>query len=253
MNSDQTILSELKAISPAVANLPKTNPFSVPLDYFEKNFSNIINHIKENQVNDENKSLNHISSIEKNKPAFEVPNDYFETFENKLMQKIRTAQSVDDELSEIAPGLISMRTNNPFTVPKGYFNSIVIGVPSTKNKLAKVFQMKKMLRYAAAACIIGLIGFLYVLIKVDHSAPLVASSANNPQAEELSLNDMVVYLEQMEGIDHDIDAALSNEDESNLLVDLDKETIKELLNGIPDKGIQEFIEDEGITLEKTAN
>jgi hypothetical protein len=253
MNSDQTILSELQAISPSVANLPKTNPFSVPLDYFETNISNLINHIKEKHVNDENNSLNLISSIEKNNPVFELPNDYFETFENKLMNKIRTAQSIDDEFSEIAPGLISLRTNNPFTVPKDYFDSTVIGVPSTKNKLAKVFQMKKMLRYAAAACIIGLIGLSYLLMKLDHSVTSVASSSNNQQSEELSLNDMAVYLEQMDSIDNDNDAAFSDENESNLLVDLDKETITELLNAIPDRGIQEFIENEGIILEKTNN
>jgi hypothetical protein len=236
MNSDQTILSELQTISPAVANLPKTNPFSVPLDYFETNISNTINRINnEKHINDENKSLNHILLIE------------------KKMQKIRTAQSVNDELSEIAPSLISLRTNNQYTVPKGYFYTTVIALPSRKNRLAKVFQMKKILRYAAAACIIGLIGFLSVFIKVENSAPLVAGALNNQQAEEISLHEMVVYLEQMEGIDHDIDAALSNEDESTLLVDLDKETIKELLVGIPDKGIQEFIENEGITLEKATN
>jgi len=253
MNSDQNILSELQAISPAVANLPKTNPFILPLDYFETNISNLINHIKEKHVNDENNSLNLILSIEKNNPVFELPNDYFESFENKLMNKIRTAQPVDDELSEIAPGLISLRTNNPFVVPKGYFDSTAVGVQSGKNRLGNVFQMKKMLRNAVAACIIGLIGFSYVLMKLDHSVPTVSSSINNQQAQELSLNDIAVYLEQMDAIDHDNDAAFSNEDESNLLVDLNKETIKELLNGIPDRGIQEFIENEGIILEKTNN
>jgi len=253
MNSDQNILSELQAISPAVANLPKTNPFILPLDYFETNISNLINHIKEKHVNDENNSLNLILSIEKNNPVFELPNDYFESFENKLMNKIRTAQPVDDELSEIAPGLISLRTNNPFVVPKGYFDSTAVGVQSGKNRLGNVFQMKKMLRNAVAACIIGLIGFSYILMKLDHSVPTVSSSINNQQAQELSLNDMAVYLEQMDAIDHDNDAAFSNEDESNLLVDLNKETIKELLNGIPDRGIQEFIENEGIILEKTNN
>jgi hypothetical protein len=253
MNSDQNILSELQAISPAVANLPKTNPFILPLNYFETNISNLINHIKEKHVNDENNSLNLILSIEKNNPVFELPNDYFESFENKLMNKIRTAQPVDDELSEIAPGLISLRTNNPFVVPKGYFDSTAVGVQSGKNRLGNVFQMKKMLRNAVAACIIGLIGFSYVLMKLDHSVPTVSSSINNKQAQELSLNDMAVYLEQMDAIDHDNDAAFSNEDESNLLVDLNKETIKELLNGIPDRGIQEFIENEGIILEKTNN
>jgi hypothetical protein len=253
MNTDQTILLEIQAISPAVANLPKTNPFSVPLDYFETNISNLVNHIKEKHVNDENNALNLILSIEKNNPVFELPTDYFETFENKLMNKIRTAQSVDNELSEIAPGLISLRTNNPFTVPNDYFDSTVIGLPSRKNRLAKVFQMKNMLRYAAAACIVGLIGFSYLLIKLNHSETSVASSSNNQQAEELPLNDMAIYLEQMDAIDHDNVTVFSNEDESNLLVDLNKETIKELLNGIPDKGIQEFIEHEGITLEKTNN
>lgn len=253
MNLDQTILSEIKAISPAVANLPKTNPFSVPLYYFETNVSNLIKHIKQKHVNDENNSLNYILSTEKNNPAFGLPNDYFETFENKLMDKIRKVQSVEDELSEIAPGLILLRTNNPFVVPRGYFDSTVVRVQSGKKRLTKVSQIKNILRYAAAACIIGFIGFSYFMIKSDHSVPSVTSSNKSQQAEELSLNDMMIYLDQMDAIDHDNEEAFSIDDESNLLVDLNKETIKELLDGIPDKGIQEFIENEGIILEKTNN
>jgi hypothetical protein len=92
-----------------------------------------------------------------------------------------------------------------------------------------------------------------MITKEGDSTPIVASTSNNQQSAELSLDDMVIYLEQMEEIGHDNDLEFSNGDESNLLVDLTKETIEEMLNGIPYKGIKEFIEDEGVMLEKTNN
>ena len=149
--------------------------------------------------------------------------------------------------------VISLRTKNPFIIPKGYFDTNVIETPSRKTNLVKVFQMKNLIRYAAAACIVGLIGITYMLTKAGDSTPMVASTSNNQQSAELSLDDMVIYLEQMEEIGHDDDLEFSNGDESNLLVDLTKETIEKMLNGIPDKGINEFIEDEGVMLEKTNN
>ena len=114
-------------------------------------------------------------------------------------------QSVDDELKEMAPGLISLRTKNPFTIPKGYFDRNVIEAPIRKIKLARGIQMKNLLRYAAAACIIGLIMVSYILTKLGDSMPMVASTANNQQSAELSLDDMVIYLQQMEEISHDND------------------------------------------------
>ncbi len=253
MNFDQTILLETKDISPAVANLPKTNPFSVPSGYFENNIFTIISLIKGKDQTHQKETVNVNLSIEKNETVFELPKDYFKTFGIQLMNKIHTVQSVDDELSEMAPGLISLRTKNPFTIPKGYFDTNVIEAPIRKTKLAGIIQMKNILRYAAAACIIGLIWLSYMLIRVDGPRPMVASTSNKQQAAELSLDDMAIYLQQMEEIGHDNDLEFSNGDESNLLVDLTQETIQELLNGIPDKGINEFIEEEGIMLEKNNN
>ena len=63
MNTDQTILLEIKEISPAVANLPKTNPFSVPLDYFENNISTIISLIKGKNLTQQNDTVNFNVSI----------------------------------------------------------------------------------------------------------------------------------------------------------------------------------------------
>jgi hypothetical protein len=253
MNSDQTILSEIQAISPAVANLPKTNPFTVPLDYFENNISILISIINGTHSNDQKEVLNFNLSIEKSETIFELPNDYFESFSNKLMNKIHSVQTVDDELRELAPELISLRTKNPFSAPKGYFDSNLFVSPTRNSGITRVFQMKNLMRYAAAACIIGLIGISYIVTKVDRSMPMVANTSNNHQAAELSLDDMVVYLDQMEGIGHDNELELLSGDETNLLVDLNQQTIQELLNGIPDKGILEFIENEGIILEKNIN
>ena len=253
MSSTQSILSEIQAISPAVANLPKTNPFSVPDQYFENNISNTISLIKGKDLNNQNEALNINLPIDENKNLFDLPKGYFESFGNELMNKIRTVDSVEDELSELAPSLISLRTKKSFSVPLGYFDSIVIKLPLKEPRLAPIFPIKQVMRYAAAACIIGLIVVSYMLLKVDTALPTIENTANIQQASELSLEDMVVYLEQMEELGHDDETAFSSGNESNLLVDLSQETIQDLLVGITDKGIMEYIEDEEITIEKNIN
>lgn len=253
MSSTQTILSELQAISPAVANLPKTNPFSIPFGYFENNVVNTINLFKNNHQNDDNKESIINLPIDENNNLFDIPKDYFESFGNELMNKILTAQSVDDELRELAPSLITLRGKKSFSVPLGYFDSVAINLPLTKTRLAPILSIKQFIRYAAAACIVGLIVLSYMVMSVETTLPEIENVAKNEQASELSLEDMAVYLEQMEELGHDDESAFSSGNESNLLVDLNQETIQELLVGIPDNGIMEYIEDEEITIEKTIN
>ena len=253
MNPAQTILLEIQAISPAVANLPKTNPFSVPDGYFATSLIEIMELVKEDLIADENQHENTVLPIFDKTNEFSIPNEYFENFSNSLLDKIRLSQSVDDELKEIAPTLIHLRSENPFYVPEGYFLSNSFVSPQKKSRLTPVFQMRKLLRYAAAACIIGLALFSLMRVKIDFYNPDIAIKLNSQQTEELSIADMSVYLEQMDSIGHDSDTDFSNGDESNLLVDLDKQTIQEVLNEIPDKGIMAFIEEQEFQSDKSIN
>jgi hypothetical protein len=253
MNSAHTILSETKAISPAVANLPKINPFTLPAGYFETSLTQIKELVQKESAEDEKQIENAILPVLDRTNAFALPNEYFNNFSNTLLAKVRSSQSVSDELNEIAPILIPTRAENPFYVPNGYFSSNSFELPSKKSGITPVFQMRSLLRYAAAACIVGLAFFSYIQVKVDSSKRGIVHKLNSQQTEELSIADMSVYLEQMDSIGHDNDADFSNGDESNLLVDLDKETILEILREIPDKGITAFIEEEEFQTDQSLN
>src|SRR5579864_999800 len=108
---------------------------------------------------------------------YTVPAGYFEDFANLLLYRIRfeaegfgeiKSVSSPEEIAEISPLLAGIKNKNPYRVPAGYFESlnnnvqISVNVPS---KLSVVSKSRKkisipmrIVRYAAAACIVGMIG-----------------------------------------------------------------------------------------------
>lgn len=253
MNQAQTILKETMAISPAVANLPKNNPFSVPSGYFEQNTTNLFSviHSKRDKLID-NEGKNGLAGLDKSIPLT-LPKGYFESFNNDLINEIRKRQSAKEELNEISPTLSSVRKESPFVVPEKYFESQKLNIYSEKERITPVFKINKIFRYAAAACILGIIAASYLFLQ--HNEPSSKSSSNkeDEKISSVSIDDLDLYLIQAEEIDRDANTGFSNGDESNLLVDLDKQTINELLQGISDLEISKFIEEDGYLNEKSIN
>ncbi len=253
MNQAQTILEETMAISPAVANLPKNNPFSVPSGYFEQNTTTLFSviHSKRDKLID-NEAKNELAGLDKSIP-FTLPKGYFESFNNDLMNEIRKRQSAKEELNEISPTLTSVRKENPFVVPEKYFESQKLNIYSEKERITPVFKINKILRYAAAACILGIIAASYIFFQHNEPSSTISSNKGVEKISSISIDDLDLYLIQAEEIDRDANAGFSTGDESNLLVDLDKQTINELLQGISDSEISKFIEEDGYLNEKSIN
>jgi hypothetical protein len=108
-----------------------------------------------------------------------IPAGYFEDFADILMYRIRfeaegfgeiKSVSSPEEISGISPLLAGLKKKNPYQVPVGYFESLNNDVQISENvppKLTAVPQSSKpkkisipmrIVRYAAAACIVGMIG-----------------------------------------------------------------------------------------------
>jgi hypothetical protein len=108
-----------------------------------------------------------------------IPAGYFEDFADILMYRIRfeaegfgeiKSVSSPEEISGISPLLAGLKNKNPYQVPVGYFESLNNDVQISENvppKLTAVPQSSKpkkisipmrIVRYAAAACIVGMIG-----------------------------------------------------------------------------------------------
>ena len=83
---DQTnILSELKTISPAVADLPKSSPFTVPENYFLDFAGGIVAQIKAQET--VNEELSPLLASLKNDNPFSTPPGYLDQFKVNIDQK----------------------------------------------------------------------------------------------------------------------------------------------------------------------
>jgi hypothetical protein len=108
---------------------------------------------------------------------FAVPDGYFEDFADILIYRIRfeaegfgeiKSVSSPEEIAEISPLLAGLKNKNPYQVPVGFFESLNNNVLISEKvplKLTVVPQSRKkisipmrIIRYTAAACIVGMIG-----------------------------------------------------------------------------------------------
>jgi hypothetical protein len=113
------------------------------------------------------------------KAPYAIPAGYFEDFADILMYRIRfeaesfgeiKSVSSSEEIAEISTPLAGLKNKNPYQVPAGYFESLnnnvqisenvppkLTAVPRS-NKTKKISIPVRIVRYAAAACIVGMIG-----------------------------------------------------------------------------------------------
>jgi hypothetical protein len=103
-------------------------------------------------------------------------------------------------------------------------------------------------KYAAAACLVGIIATVFFVSKTENEKPLASLSKEaEPFQHKVSPDAIAMYLEEMDNLF----AMETNENEevdtsSNLLVDLSRETIKEILQEIPDKDISLYMDQDGL-------
>ena len=233
MNSSKTILSETQAISQAVANLPKTNPFTLSHEYFEFFSINLLRTIQQY----EQKALN-------------TPGNYFSTFPSKLLEKIKEDNSTA-ELEDLSPMLAGMQKQNPFYVSENYFATFNATPKKEQAIIRSVFSYKRIIRYAAAACITGLLIISYTYNQHNTTTSLAALQRNS--ASDLSLESIIGYLDQVDDVKDDNESDTPITAENNLLVDINQETIRQVLQEIPESDIKQFIDQTGSTEYKSLN
>lgn len=117
--------------APQLAKLKKSNPFTVPNQYFEELGERI------------NQSV-FISSLEKGETAgFTTPLNYFETSADQITSRIALEQFKDDK-------------QNGFNTPDGYFEKLqqnIVSQTSEKKKTVKLWQ-QPLFKYAVAASLV---------------------------------------------------------------------------------------------------
>ncbi len=185
------------------------------------------------------------------KTPYVVPMGYFEDFADILMYRIRfeadlfgelNSVSTSEEIAEISPLLAGLKNKNPYQVPVGYFEGLNVrdqiteNVPSKltalvhTNKPKKISIPMRIVRYAAAACIVGMIGITtFNLTNHQILDPINGLTTVSDQ-------DMANFLD----ID-DIHWTPDNpSDLQTATVDLSDNDIHDLLSSVPDVELEQY-------------
>ena len=179
-----------------------------------------------------------VDDLPKNTP-FVVPSDYFQTFPEKIRLRLHQEfMNQQAELELLSPLLHSMKKENPFNLPKGYFQDFEVTFPKTEP--SQIFSIRNIVSYAAAACVMGL------LVSVFFFSNWTGKQQFNVESKEISHADFSIdAVETYLSYDEDLDIESNKDDlletESNALVDLDSETIGQMLTELSENGIAQYM------------
>jgi CRISPR/Cas system CMR-associated protein Cmr5 small subunit len=198
-------------------------------------------------ISEELNSLSqHVAQLPKNTP-FTVPVGYFDNFPARLMDAIQNEAS-EEELFELSPLLKTLKHENPYTLPDGYFNHLKVEIPKHKAPVVGVYTIRSWAKYAAAACLLGIIATVFFVSKTENETSLALQPKETESLQnKVSPDAIAMYLEEMDNLS--VAETTENEQvetESNLLVDMSSETIEEILQEIPDKDISLYMDQDGL-------
>jgi hypothetical protein len=185
------------------------------------------------------------------KAPYDIPVGYFEDFADILIYRIRfeadgfgdvNIASTPEETEEISPLLAGLKNKNPYQVPVGYFESLnandqvtenvspkLTALPHT-NKPKKISIPMRIVRYAAAACIVGMIGI--TTFNLTHHQILDPINGLTTVSDQ----DMANYLD----ID-DVHWTPDNpSDLQTAIVDLSDNDIHDLLSSVSDVELEQY-------------
>lgn len=233
-------MQELKELESKLADLPVSNTYQVPTGYFDDLAGNILNHIKALDANDPRDELNFLSPFLSKASVinpYSVPNDYFEYLEKELMNIVKNekGQTAKEEIEELSPLLSGLKKQVPYSLPQGYFENLDIPVEkketSPKAKIVSIGS-RKWFRYAAAAAIVGIIATFTVIF------------INKKQNIDPGTNSYAWIKKNMKKVStEEIDSFIVIDKEIPVVASAEPDEIKELMKGVSDKEIQEFLND----------
>lgn len=182
-------------------------------------------------------------------PPYRVPAGYFSDFAEILMIRVQLENSLDtktaaEEISGLSPLLAGLARTQSYQVPQGFFESLQTRIPekvqvSTKRVVMKpvaanrrVLSMPmRLVRYAAAACIVAGIGI--ATFTITHSPKITDPILG---LATVSDQDMANYLDV-----HDVHWTPGvSSNTSTAGVDFNDDDIHDLLRGVPDIELEQY-------------
>ena len=134
MKKNQEIWNETDAISPLVASISSENPYEIPVDYFN------------------DLALICLINVGKSKLS-DMPENYFNDLPGEILTKIHKEEEADFTLEKTSP--------KPYQIPADYFSTFekeLLQQIKSEKKSGLVVSFKNWKVWAAAACIVGILG-----------------------------------------------------------------------------------------------
>jgi hypothetical protein len=242
MTNRNTILNELNELGTLLGNLDPQNLYEVPTGYFEGLPTQIMNRIKALEAANAKEEIEYLSPL-LSKMSKEMPYavraGYFQNLTESLLYAVdnNASQTSEEEIANLSPLLGGLKNKNTYTVPPGYFETLEA---KTEKKEAKVvsFTKRRWYRMAVAAAVIGIVAITGLLLSNGNNSNI----EKNPQAwvKKNVINKV---------IDEKLDefVTLVTPERAQKTVDeneaADRAEIKELMKDVPQKEIDEFLND----------
>ncbi len=242
MEPRTTILDELKAISPTVAEINPHNTYQVPPGYFEGLAETILNKIKASAQSpaEELESISPLLNKISRKTPYEVPQDYFGDLSETVVGGIQAIDFVKGELQHISPLMDNLRHKPTYQVPAGYFENLAgNSLDKIKNQRqpAKVISMgRKIMRYAVAAVVVGVLAVGGWIFFGDTTKGVdVANIEKISDDAKVSEDEMNKFLENGSLTASVSTAAFDTEAE------MTETDVKEMLTDVSDDELQQYL------------
>ena len=236
----QRIKAEEVSLSPSLQQA-NNNPYQVPQGYFDSLPETILNRVKATATDNANEELEILSpllsQLDKKMP-FSTPAGYFNEVSEHAVAGAQAIDFVNLELENLSPLMQGLKRIMVYEVPAGYFNQLPGQVLKAikAEQPAKVVSMsftRRVLRYAAAAVVAGLIvtaGWMFL-----GKGPNIV---DNPEKEIAKLSDETLqkYLENQTPTP--AETALA----STTVEELDANDMKDMLADVTDEDLQVYLE-----------
>lgn len=240
------------------------NPYHVPQGYFEGLADRILSSVKAHDLSakEELESLSPLLNKLDKKVPFSTPSGYFDELTGHVVSGMKAIDFVNAELENLSPLLSSLKTKNVYNVPGQYFEVLPATILNKvkKQKPAKVVSMsfgKKMMRYAAAAVIAGIIITTGILLLNKQGSSIVPGTI--VQTEEKLQQETQ---NKVKGLSDDEISSFIFDEAPNALHDffslassseIDEDDVKLMLADVPDAELKQYLVEYGDTKEVLNN
>jgi hypothetical protein len=239
----QRVKAEEISLSPALQQA-NNNPYQVPQGYFDTLPETILNRVKASATDSANEELEILSPLLSQigkKMPFSTPAGYFNEVGENAIAGAQAIDFVNIELENLSPLMQGLKRIMVYEVPAGYFNQLPGQVMKAikAQEPAKVVSMsftRRVLRYAAAAVVAGLIvtaGWIYL---GKGPGTEIKPDAEIAKLDSLSDETLQKYLENQ--TPSPAETALA----STTLEELDANDMKDMLADVSDEDLQVYLE-----------